>query len=400
MAKLAISHGKCFTPLRTIDDCLILIHEDKLKYVGPFKQDLLADDTELFDASGTYVCPGLIDIHVNGGAGAETIDGTTEALETIREFHFNHGATAIVPTLLSTDIERTLSVLGLIGKLQGQVDANSSRIIGAHLEGPYISKQQKGAHNITQIRDANYVEYSRLFDYHTSISIITAAPEIPGVLDLAKTLQSEKTVFSIGHSDAKYEHAIEAIEAGFSMVTHIYSVLSTITRDHLTKVPGVIEAALLHDDFTVEVIADNMHLPPSLIQLILKVKPIDRIIVASDAIRAAGLTDGKYLMGNKEENHQIIVEDGIAKTMDKKLLAGSTVTIEESIKNIVNASGITINDAIRTVTLNPAKLLGVDDNFGSLTPGKKADITILNKDFTVHSIVLDGKLTPFHHNNP
>jgi N-acetylglucosamine-6-phosphate deacetylase len=235
-------------------------------------------------------------------------------------------------------------------------------------------------------------EVDTILNYTDVIRIITAAPEVPGVLDFAAKLISRGVVASIGHSNATFEESSLAVERGFTMVTHIYSVMSSMMRVGNRKVAGVLEAALLRDELAVGVIGDGFHVPEPFFKMVLKSKSPDKIVIVTDSIRATGLPDGKYALGTDEESHAVVVERGIAMTPDRKLYAGSVATMEKCVRNAVDLGGVSVKDAVAMVTVNPARLLGMDEKIGELKPSRCADMVILDKRLTPVYTIIDGRV--------
>lgn len=392
MSQLVIHSGTCITPIEVIKNSSILIEDGIIKQVGQGKKDLSTETSRPVDASGMFVIPGMIDIHVNGGKGANILDGTHQALKTMSEFHLRHGTTSMLPTIISSSTSKMITALKLVETAVNHPRSYKARILGSHLEGPYISKAQKGAHNPAHIRAATEKDYQPLLDYLETVRLITAAPEISGVLEFARLLEKKEIIFSIGHSNAKYSQIVNAVSTGFSLVTHIYSVMSSITRQNLTRILGVVESGLLLDELSVEVIGDNIHLPGSLIELIVKTKGIDKVILVTDAMRGAGMPDGSYYIGDKDDKNSIIVENGVAKTSDKQLLAGSTATMDVCLNTLISEAGLSLKDAVKTATLNPAKLLGIENQYGIIASGKKADIVLLDRNYQVQTVIVNGKI--------
>ena len=197
---------------------------------------------------------------------------------------------------------------------------------------------------------------------------------------------------SIGHTDAVYDEVVAAVEAGYSHITHLYSGMSGVRRVNCYRVAGAIEAGLLLDELTVEVIADGKHLPGSLLKLIYKCKGAERIALCSDALSAAGMPEGNYFLGSDESGQEIVVEDGVAWLPDRSAFAGSVVTGTQLLKTMVELAEVPLSEAVKMATITPARILNVDDSLGSLDPGKYADITVLRDDFTVVYTIVGGKI--------
>lgn len=391
MDTFIFQNGNCITPSKIIEDGLVVIEDGKIVSVGKKSKSSIPKNANVINAEGKYISPGFIDIQINGGEGSDTLDGTFAAIKQIVDFHLKNGVTGILLTLVSASIDKTLDVLKSIREFK-QKNSLGKFILGAHIEGPYISLSQLGAHNPKFITKPNETDCKKYLEYLDIIKIFTQAPEIPGVIELCSELINHGVIASIGHSDATFEEVKKAVNVGFSMVTHIYSAMSSVKRSGLKKVPGIVEAALLFDELWVEVINDGQHVPEPLFRLVLKNKGVDKTILASDAIRAAGMQDGKYTLGSVEENHLILVENGIAMTVDKKLYAGSTTTMNECVRNAIKIDGIKIEDAVAMATINPAKMLNLDNELGSLTVGKKANIIIFDEDINVSLVMQEGKI--------
>ncbi len=391
MNKLVIRNGKCITPFEVIDNCIIAIEGNKIVYVGNDSSYPIKSDTKEINAEGKFISPGFIDIQINGGGGSDALDGTFEAYDQIIYFHLKNGVTSLLLTLVSTSIDKLIEVLNIIRRFKLEKPLGKF-VLGAHLEGPYISPKQLGAHNPKFITKPDIKDYERYYENSDIIKLVTEAPEIPGVIDFCSELARRGVVASIGHSDATFNEVVKAINSGFTMVTHIYSVMSTLKRKGLDKVPGIVEAALLLDDLWVEVINDGQHVPEPLFKLVLKNKGLNKIILSTDAIRAAGLKDGRYTLGGNDDNHQILVEDGIAMTIDKKLYAGSTTTMNECVRNAIKFGSLNIQDAVAMATVNPAKLLKLDNEIGSLSKGKKANIILFDDEINISLVMHEGRI--------
>lgn len=393
MQPLAITSGTCITPYDRIDDGLVVVQGETIDYVGPHAEERIPDQARRIDAGGQFVCPGFVDIQVNGGNGASVVDGTPDALNTLTRYHMEHGTTAMAPTLVSSSLDKTIDVLGLMQGFKHRSKPSTAKVIGAHLEGPYLAYERRGAHHPDRIREAKPDEWEQLLEHAETISLVTAAPEVPGVLDFVRSLRRAGIAASMGHSNATYAEVIQGMEVGFSLVTHLYADTSTITRQDLIRTPGILEAAWLLDSLAVSVIADDVHLPAVLVKMIAKQKGTSNTILISDAMRAAGMPDGEYVLGDLEDENTVLVQNGIAQTLDRASLAGSMVAMDTCLHTAAVKSGINLQDAVTMATLSPARLLGVDHRIGSLTPGKQADIVITDPAFSVQYTIIDGQVT-------
>ena len=319
------------------------------------------------------------------------MDGTVEAFCTMSQVHARGGATAIVPSTLTASTEQLYAVLHAFEEAKKKVNTGA-RLLGLHLEGPYFSSEQSGAQDLRYLKNPDPEEYLSILNCTENILRVSAAPELPGGLELGRELRRRNIVASIGHSNATYDQVIKAVEVGYTHVTHLYSGMSGVKRENCFRIAGVIESGLLLDDLTVEAIADGRHLPPSLLKLIYKCKGPDRMVLCTDAIRAASMPDGEYSMGHKDGGRKIIVHDGVAWLVDRSAFAGSIATMNMLVKNMVEIAGVSPANAIKMASTIPARVIGQDDRMGCLAKGKDADLVILDNDFSVLMTVVQGRI--------
>ena len=235
-------------------------------------------------------------------------------------------------------------------------------------------------------------DYKKLLDASDDIIRMSAAPELEGAMELADELKARGILASIGHSDATYDHVIEAWERGYTHVTHLYSGMSTIRRINAYRHLGVIESAYLIDGMTVEIIADGKHLPPELLRFIVKMKPIEDICLVTDSMRGAGMDDGEHvLLGSLAHGQECIIDDGVAVLPDRSAFAGSVCTADRCVRTMYHQAEVRLEDAVRMMTYNPAKILGIQDRKGSLSAGMDADVVIFDDDIRVQSVLVKGK---------
>ena len=383
--------GTIITPHRILPNSGLLIEGDKIKNLFSMDSFHRYDGMRVFDVKGAYIAPGFIDMHLHGGGGADVMDGTPEAFAAIAEAHAKGGTTSIVPTTLTSsmrDLKRAIAAFEEAGK----VKISGSRLLGLHLEGPYFAPSQRGAQDIRFIKNPVREEYLSILDSSSSILRVSAAPELPGGLELGRELRRRGILASIGHTDASYDEALMAVEVGYSHVTHLYSGMSGVHRARAYRIAGTIESGLLLDELTVEIIADGKHLPASLLKLIYKCKGPDRIALCSDSIRAAGMPDGEYTLGNPENGQITVVNEGVAWLPDRTAFAGSVATANLLVRNMVDLAGVNLQDAVKMATLTPARILGVDDEKGSIDKGKDADIVVFDEDANVQMTIIEGEI--------
>lgn len=344
----------------------------------------LPHDAE-YDFGDRYVSPGFIDIHTHGAGGNDFIDGDPDTVIRGAEYHLAHGTTSILPTLSAAPIDQMENAVKAIreAKESGRCHAN---IIGAHLEGPYFSPEQCGAQCTDYMTDPIPADYTRLVEtYGNAIARWSYAPERDTDGSFAAYLTSHGVLAAAGHTNAIYDDMLRAEKNGCSLVTHLYSATSTITRKGGFRRLGVIESALLSDDMYVEIIADGRHLPPELIRLILKVKGTDKVALITDSLSIAG-TDVKHGFMLKTE---YIIEDGVCKLVDRSAFAGSIATADMLVRVVSGEAGVPLVDTVKMITKVPAEILRV--NKGVLAAGRDADIVVFDDGINVTDIFVMGK---------
>lgn len=390
-----LTHVVAITPDWILHDVAIKVIGHKIDGIFPSWEikDLNKDRT--IDCKGFFASPGFIDIHVHGGGGADLMDGNTEAIIRMAKAHARHGTTTIVPSTLTSSMEdlfKTLDDMKEARKLVPGIDYAGARIAGIHLEGPYFSPAMCGAQDPRYIKNPEPAEYQRILNYSGDIIRISAAPELPGAIELGRELKSRGILASMGHSDAVFDIIPEAIEAGYSHITHLYSAMSSVRRIQAFRQAGLVEAGLLLDELTVEIIADGKHLPPALLKLIYKCKGPDKIALVTDAMRAAGMPEGKYILGGLRDGQEVMVEDGVAKLLDRSAFAGSVATTNRLARTMVTLAEIPLRDAIKMITTTPASIIGLSKNKGRLSPGMDADIVVFDHDINVMLTMVEGHI--------
>lgn len=367
--------------LKLID---LLFQDDKIIEMGHH----LTGYDQVIEATDCFVIPGMIDIHVHGGGGHDFMEASLEAFEKATDFHLKNGATSIVPTAISASKEAIDHFL-MAYKTALNTPSIQARLIGAHLEGPYLSKDKKGAHPLKYLRNPDINEYSEWVEKFPFISRMTAAPELEGALDLGDFLSQKGVNVSIGHSNAYGHTIIEAMNHGYKSVTHLYNAMSNVGQVDGKKEAGVAEMALLEKDLYVELIADLKHVPSELIKLAYLNKTADRLILVSDCLSPAGMGEGQFFLGTEKEPILIDVKDA-AYLHNQSVLAGSISSVNQLLKNVMSL-GIDFIDAVKMLSLTPAKLLKLDHIIGSIEINKCADIVILDNKYNVLHVICQGK---------
>ncbi len=367
----------------------IVINGDRIEAVLPHG----TADPSLpgIDGEGLYLSHGFIDIHLHGGGGADFMDGTEEAWRTAAALHLRHGTTCITPTTLSATREELLSAFDVFYRCRSDLK-DGARMLGLHLEGPYFSPAQAGAQDPSQLRNPDPQECAEILERCPDILRWSLAPELPGALDLGRELKARGITAAIGHSDATYSQVVSAVEAGYTHVTHLYSGCSTITRQGGFRRGGVVEAAYVLPQLTSEIIADGCHLPPELLQMAYRFIGPKRLCLVTDAMRAAGQTQGESILGSLSQGQRVIIEDGVAKMPDRTAFAGSVCTADRLVRNMVRLAGATLPEAVEMMTQTPARVIGKQNETGTVAPGRKADLVLFDAEIRVRRVWTDGAL--------
>lgn len=337
-----------------------------------------------YDAGNHFVSPGFIDMHVHGGNGFDFCKADSKGIAVAADFHLRHGTTTILPTVTSVTFDAMCKSLNNIRQCvaEGYQQAN---IAGVHLEGPYFSPKQCGAQNPDSITAPVAAEYNALLEqYGDLIKRWSYAPEEDKDQSFVDALAAHNVIPSMGHTDAIYDDCIKAFDKGCKLVTHLYSCTSTITRVGGYRRLGVLETAYLLDDMDVEIIADGKHLPPELIRMICKLKSYDRVSLVTDAMQLAGTNETISDIGGVP----CMVEDGVAKLLDRTAFAGSIATTDRLLRVCIKDVGIAVTDAVKMITENPARILGI--NAGKLETGARPDVVVFDEDVNILAVYVNG----------
>ena len=352
-----------------------------------------ADNTgiTLLDGKGAYAMPGFVDIHVHGGANVDFMGADPEQVRAACAAHAKHGTTTILPTTVTAKLDMTENMIRSVR--QAQEITTECTIAGVHLEGPFLSPKQAGAQDPEALIAPSEEVLDRLEQaWPGGIRIMGVAPELSGGVEFGKVLAKHGIRATIAHSDANYATCVDALANGYTDITHIYSGCSMVHRINGYRSGGVVEAGLLEDGFTVQVIADGKHLPAELLKLIVKCKGADKISVITDALfpAAADLPEGSVL--TQANGMQTILEDGVMKMPDRQAFAGSIATMDRQMRNMVQLAGVSLCDAVTMATATPARVAGLDDRKGYLKPGFDADIVLMDADLQVQTVISMGRI--------
>lgn len=383
--RIIIINGTIITPFHLISDKDIIVEEGKIIEIVNKEELSTATLTgaEVIEGKDKYIVPGYIDIHVHGGGGSDVMDGDYEAINQIAIAHSHFGTTSFLATTMTMNKDKIIRSLRSICEAVKKGTAGAE-ILGIHMEGPYINSEKKGAQREEDIKKVSIEEFSEFNQASGNlIRLLTIAPEMPGAIDFIKYLDKQKIIVSVGHSNATYAQVQAGIQAGLSHVTHTFNAMRGLHH----REPGVVGAALTSPELTVEVIADGIHIHPIVLKILTKIKEGEKIVLITDAMRAAGLKEGTYDLGGQE----VIVTKGQARLKDGTL-AGSVLTMDKAVKNMASKVGVPLPKAIQMASFNPARSIGIDDKKGSLEPGKDADIVILNKNLETELTMVAGKI--------
>lgn len=341
--------------------------------------DGTSSEAEIIDAEGLYAIPGLIDIHMHGCVGYDFCDGTKEAVQAIADYESSCGVTSMAPATMTLGYEELTNIFKNAASYQSDHGAG---LVGINMEGPYLSHAKKGAQNEAYLISPD-LEHFRAMQQLAGglIKMVAIAPEEAGAMEFISAVKDE-VVVSVAHTTADYNTATQAFKAGASNVTHLYNAMPPFSH----REPGVVGAALDAEHVKVELICDGIHISPSVIRATFKMFGDDRIIMVSDSMMATGLKDGEYSLGGQK-----VFVSGQKATLSDGTIAGSTTNLMACMRTAVSM-GIPLESAVKCASVNPAKQIGIYGEYGSLTPGKYADIVLLTPELEIHKVILKGKI--------
>lgn len=345
----------------------------------------------IIDLHGLYLAPGFIDLHTHGAGGHDFMDGTEEAIKGACLTHLSHGTTSIVPTTLTCLNEELFHLFDVYRKVKAEWK-DGPNLLGLHLEGPFFSAAQAGAQDPKYLQLPVEENFLPVLDAGgEDIIRLSAAVELEGALELGRELKRRGIIAAIGHSDADYAQVKEAVNAGYSHVTHLYSGMSALHRVGPYRVLGVVESSYLFDELSVEIIADGKHLPPELLQLIVKNKGTDKICLITDSMRGAGMAEGERpKLGSITNGQETIIQDGVAMMPDFKAFAGSVCTADRCVRTMYKLAGVPLETSVKMMTENPARLLGLESTKGRISAGYDADLVIFDEDINIFKVYVGG----------
>ena len=375
-----IINGEILTPQGWLKDGSVLISDGKILEVT--NSDLAVIGAKVIDAKGMYIVPGFVSMHSHGGGGHDFTEATPEAFQTAAEAHLKHGATTIFPTLSSCSFDTLRQAVATCEQLMA---AGNGQIQGLHIEGPYLNRKMAGKQWEDCLKDPDPNEYLPLLDSTTCIKRWDISPELPGAHEFAHETTSRGILTAITHTEAEYDEIKAAYQAGFTHAAHFYNAMPGFHKRREYKYEGTVESVYLTDPMTVEVIADGIHLPATILKLVYKVKGVEKTCLVTDALKYAAY-DGEV------DDPRYIIENGVCKLADHSSLAGSIATMDKLVQVMAFKANIPVADAIRMASETPANIIGIGDRKGTLQRGKDADILILDKKLNVRCVFAAGNM--------
>lgn len=382
MATLLLAK-QIFTPLNVIANAAVLIEDGSIVASGDRAKITAPANAKTIDFGEAILAPGLIDIHIHGGAGHDVMEGSDAHLAAIERHMASHGVTSYCPTTVTAPIDKTLRSLKSLGKATKNKtnDGSRARPLGVHLEGPFLSHSKRGVHPPQLLQPASLDLFDRMWRAAEGhINLLTIAPEIEGALEVIAAATSRGVCVSLGHSNADFEQSLAGINQGGRHATHTFNAMRAL--DH--REPGLLGAVLTDNRLTADIIADGIHVAPSVVDLFIRAKGIERAVLITDAISATGMPDGTYSLGGLE----VQVHDGRCESGGR--LAGSVLTLDRAVRNTMDFAKISLHQAIRMATFNPARVLGIEKKKGTLAPGADADITVFTPTGEVIQTIIGG----------
>ncbi|MEU8551518.1 N-acetylglucosamine-6-phosphate deacetylase [Streptomyces roseoverticillatus] len=379
--RTVLAGARVVLPTGVVEDGRVTVEGRRIAANAPASEGGEQAATLDFSGKGYWIVPGFVDMHVHGGGGASFSAGDPEEALTAIRTHRAHGTTTMVASTVTGDLDDLSRQAAVLSELTEQGD-----LAGIHFEGPFISPHRCGAHQPELLRDPHPADVRKLVDAARGAArMMTLAPELAGGLESVRLLADHGVIAAVGHTDSSYEATLDAVEAGATVATHLFNAMPSL----LHRAPGPIAALLEDERVTVELINDGTHLHPAVLELAFARAGADRVAFITDAMGAAGMSDGMYPLGPMS----VEVKDGVARIADGPTagsIAGSTLTLDTAFKRAVTIDGLPVGDAVRALSATPARLLGVADRAGSLEPGKDADLVVLDASYDLVGVMRKG----------
>jgi N-acetylglucosamine-6-phosphate deacetylase len=371
-----LAGGRVVTPNGVQPDAWVHVDRHAIVSIGSRRPTV---DAPVFDLAGAWLLPGYVDLHMHGGGG-HSVANSLEAMDAAVAFHRGHGTTSTLVSLMTASVAELSEQLSWAAELVRRGPTLRGNMLGSHLEGPFLSSRRCGAQNEAHIIAPDRSVLDQLVAAaHGTLRMITLAPELDGALPLIRLLRDAGIVVAMGHSDATYEQAAAAIRAGANHATHLFNAMPPLHH----RAPGLVGAAL-EAGISCELISDGRHVHPALIRLVSIL--ISCPVLITDAINAAGAGDGTFVLGGQE----VHVHGDEARLASTRSLAGSTLTMDQALRRAVRDSGLSVEQASAAASTNPARVLGLDAVIGSIVPGRRADLVVLDDDLQVTAVMAGG----------
>lgn len=384
-----LKNARIYTPSGPLERGSVLVQKGRIASIDPmiegrhWAQDYKGVD-EIIDVKGMNLIPGFIDVHVHGGGGYDVMRGHVQNIDGMSLFHAKRGTTAFLPTTLTADLASTeQAIMSVVEAMEK--GTQGAEAVGIHLEGPFLNPKRCGAQNPTFIRNGTLEELERFLSLSKgNVRLMTIAPEQVGALGLIQHAIEKGITISIGHSDATYDIVKRSVELGVSHITHLFNGMSPLHH----REPGVAGSAMMLDELAVELICDGHHVHQQVIEFVFRTKPIEKIVLITDSMSAAGLPDGKdYNLGGLS----CYMKDGQVRLKDTNDLAGSCLTMDQALRNALHFTNRPLQDILPALTSNPARQIGIAGQKGSIEVGKDADLVILDESYQVVSTFVKGR---------
>src|SRR5664279_4610140 len=385
--KTALLAREILTPLDRIHHGVVIFEEGVIPVVGSRDFIEIPKVCRTVDLKDAILAPGFIDLHIHGSAGHDVMEGDDAALEAVESLIAKHGVTSYCPTTVTASMDETLGSLGKLGHFiermasHGPANNGRARPLGVHLEGPFLSDSRRGVHPPAHLLPPSIEVFHQMWQAAVGrVSVLTIAPELPGALELIHEARRRGVVVSLGHSNADLCQAQRGISAGAHHATHTFNAMRRLEH----RDAGLLGAILTHKCMTADIIVDGIHVEPTVVDLFLREKGVEGAVLITDATSATGMPDGTYRLGNFE----VEVKNGQCTSHGK--LAGSVLTLDRAIRNVMDFAGWTLQNSVRLATYNPARVLGVEKRKGIIASGADADFAILDAQGEVRNTIIGG----------
>jgi len=381
--KIALTARLAFSPIETIENPVLVIDDGFIASVSPRAATPIPADIRYVDFADGILAPGFVDIHVHGGAGHDVMREGSEALAGMERHFARHGVTSYCPTTVTAPLDITFAALDRLA-LASKVQRSSDRAqpVGLHLEGPFISHSKRGVHPPENLVEPSVELFDKMWQAASGkVAVMTVAPELPGASEMIREAASRGVCISLGHSNATLTETEAGIAAGARHSTHTFNAMRPL--DH--REPGILGVVLADRRLTADLIADGIHVHPEIVSVFLRSKGAEGAVLITDAISATGMGDGKFRLGNFE-----VQVTGDRCEYEGKL-AGSVLTLDRAVRNVVQFSGFSLQQSVRLATLNPARVLGRND-IGIIAPGARADLVVLSRSGEVQRTIINGNI--------